>query len=510
MSRNRYSLRALAAGCSLLLAAVLASCTEKGNYVNALPGDAALVASVDFGQLAVKGGMDRNTVQPVADMLKKEMPGAGGLVDRIVQDPSESGLGLKDKVYFFALPQASTVGMLARVSDRGKLDELVGVLEKQQLCTRPAEGDGCTWTTMGQSLVAYTDVALLVLAEPGAGDVSTLYFRASALLRQEDGEGFAAGEDFGRLEDSGRDMAFLVSMDLLPRKFVAPLTMGVSARLDLKGVKSFATLNFEDGKIVMEGESVTTDSLMNSLLDKQIGASNPVEGSYLDLFPANTRVWMTANADGAKIYSLLCENPTMRRQFENSMMPIDFELIFSSIRGDMALAMPAPLASGSFIAYADVTGNRFLQTFEELKPLLSMTGGMMKLVNKGEDEYEFRIRDGSVAGLRPGAASFWFGVKDGRFYVTNDHGLVDAGVRGLTLRNCAWGSRVEGKRFFMAMNLSDLPDGGVAVGGMAPAMPFIGLSDHFMAESSTGRDFRMEWVMKDRKTNALKQIASIK
>lgn len=504
MSRN-HSFVALFAGLSLLLAA-MSSCSDGDNYVNALPADAALVASVNLNQLAAKGGVDNNMVQPLADAMKSELRGADALIERIVDNPLESGLDLREKVYFFVSPQASTAGMLARVSDRKKLATLIGVLEEQQLCEKPVESDGCTWTVVGGGMVAYTDAACLVMGNMAKSDPSSLQHRVSKLLRQKDGEGYAAGEDFGRLSGSRCDMAMFVSMDLLPRQYLAPLTMGVSADLDMKDVKSFVSLNFEDGKVVVEGESLTTDKLMNEMMEKQLEASREVEGSYLDMFPANTGLWVTGNVDGGKIYDLLCENPTVRRGFETSMMPVDFELIFNSIKGDMAMAIPDPFFSNRFIAYADVTDSHFLSTFENLKPLLSMTGGAMKLYDCGENEYEFRARDGSMMGLSRGAVSFWFGVKDGRFYVTNDRGLVDMKVTGLTLRGCKWGKQVKGKRFFMAVNIPDLQ--AEVPSGMGVMLPFLAVSDYITVESSGGKDVRMEWVMKNRSVNALRQIVS--
>ena len=485
----------------------LASCTDSGKYVNALPDDAAAVVSVNLRQMAVKSGIDGNTAAPFVDALKSEVQGADELIDKIVENPAESGLDFTDKVYLFASAQCGQMGLLARVSDKGKIDRMMDVLVEQQVCAEPVESDGCTWSVAGSVLVAYTDVAFMVVAEP-LSQAATLQHRVSMLLRQKEGEGFASGADFGKLKNAEQDMAALLSLDLLPRAYVAPLTMGVSADLKLQNVKCLATLNFEDGRMVLEAESLTTDKLIGGLMEKQLEASGPVRGTYLDLFPANTCIWMTGNVDGGKVFDLLCENPTVRRQFENSMMPIDFRLIFNSIKGDMALAFPNPAKSGSFIAYADVTNSDFLRTFEDLKPLLSLTGGTMTLTNTGAEEYEFRMLDGSVVDLNPGSAAFWFGVKDNRFYLTNDRSLVGRKVPGLTLQACEWGKDVKGKRFYMAVNFSGMTDDIVALPGMGQVTPFARMSDYMTVESGKGDRMRMEWVMKDRKTNVLKQLVA--
>lgn len=487
------------AGC--MLAFALPSCTDSSEYANALPDDAAAVVSVNLEQMVRKSGADGRTAASLAEALKGEFKGADGLVDRIADDPSESGLDFTDKVYFFASPQGGMTGMLVRVSDSGKLEKLLDVLRGQQICAEPVESDGCTWTTAGWALVAYTDAAFMIVADPAGTEPAAMQHRVSMLLRQKCGEGFAADGNFGRLADAGEDVAAVLSLDLLPREYVAPLTMGVSADLKLNDVKCFATLDFGKGKTVLEAESLTTDELMKGLMEKQRKACGPVKGAYLDLFPSGTGLWMTGNVDGGKVFDLLCENPTVRRQFENSMMPIDFRLIFNSIKGDMALAVP-DLSGGAFIAYADVTDSGFLRTFEELKPLLSLTGGTMTLTNRSAEEYEFRMADASVMNLQPGAASFWFGVKDGRFYVTNDHSLIDRRVPGLTLRDCEWGGRVEGKLFYMAVNVPDLS----GMPGMPRALPFLRLSDYITVETADGKKVRMEMVAKNRDANVLRQL----
>ena len=492
------------------LVLMLASCADGGKYVNALPEDAAAVVAVNLEQMAGKSGADKSTVEAAVGALKSEMRDAEGLIDRIVEDPSESGLELTDKVYFFASPQGGTIGMLARVSSGSKMDRLMEVLQEQRICESLVESDGCTWTVVGgTALAAYTDEAFLLLADTDGGDPKDLQHRASMWLRQKEEGGFAAQFGFGKVKDSAKDVAALVSLALMPRQYMAPLTMGVSADLRLEDVRSFLTLNFEEGMVVLESELMTTDKLTERIWKMQMEATGEVKGNYMDLFPANTGLWMTGNVDGGKLYSLLCENPTIRRQFENSMMPIDFQMIFNSMKGDMVFAMPEPQRSAAFIAYADVTNHDFLRTFEDLKPLLALTGGTMRLVNLSQEEYEFRISDASMMGLGAGAASFWFGVRNGHFYLTNDRSLVDCRVPGLTLRNCEWSGEVKGKRYFVSLNLRMMGEESgmwTSVQGMSPVFFVLRLSDYLVIKSDDGKTVRMEWKMRNREENALKQL----
>ena len=89
-----------------------------------------------------------------------------------------------------------------------------------------------------------------------------------------------------------------------------------------------------------------------------------------------------------------------------------------------------------------------MQSFEDLKPLLAMTGGQMQLNSTGKDQYEFRMYRQSI----------WFGVKDNLLYISNNERLADeAGRRyGVSLQNTPWAGQVTKNRFFMAFNAAQL------------------------------------------------------
>ena len=100
------------------------------------------------------------------------------------------------------------------------------------------------------------------------------------------------------------------------------------------------------------------------------------------------------------------------------MLPIDLKTIFSAIHGDIAIGFSS-LVNNDLLVYADVTNKEFLKAFEELRPLLALSGGQMKLNSTGTDQYEFRMY----------AQSIWFGVKDNLFYLSNNEQMADEAGR---------------------------------------------------------------------------------
>lgn len=150
----------LLGGLALGMACMLASCSGGNTYTNALPKDAAMVISLDVNGMVRKCALDEQTRKSVEQMLKTNLKGrADALIDKIMEDPEESGLRLTDRVFFFATPQTEMGGALIRVSDKDKLEDLIAVLHEQQACEAPADGDGCRWTIGGGGLMAWTDDA---------------------------------------------------------------------------------------------------------------------------------------------------------------------------------------------------------------------------------------------------------------------------------------------------------------------------------------------------------------
>lgn len=497
-------------GLAVLL--LLPACSGTTDYEKVLPEDAALVAAVDLRSVAAKSGLEGETGKPAVDrlahLLKSGMEGSDGLIDKIMSDPRESGLSFTDKAYIFAGPRSAFAGVLMRTADHGRLTALLEMLEKQRVCEPLRESDGCTWTVMGKVLVAYNDDAFLAVMNSGGRDPQDMRHTAATWLRQERGESFAATGDFASMRQTEGDVVVFASLALFPERAVRPLAMGLSAELRREDVKALAAVRFEAGKLQADIRSLTTDKVMQEMASRYSEAVLPVAGSYLDAFPANTFGWATARVDGARLYRLLERHPAARRRFEHSAMPLDFRAIFSAVKGDVSFAVTNPLY-GEFIAHADVTDASFLQTIESLKPMIALTGGQMRLTDQGEHAYEFYAADGSALDMRPGPLRVWFGVKNGRLYLTNREDLTDRRVPGLTLRDTEWGKTVEGKRLSASLNFGTLMQEvspTLAGNGKTPVL-WAGLERLDRLTIGMGADnlLQVELTCKDRTRNVLEQ-----
>lgn len=496
-----------------ILAMAMSACGNDSDYRSVIPSRAAAVVSVDLNSMSEKAGLSGNTTNSalkgrLKSMFKSGLTGADALVDKLFDNISESGLGLTDKVYVFAGEQAKTSGILVKVDDEDKLEDLLGMLSSQHICDKINETDGCKWTSVGNVLLAYKSHAMLLVIDKKSSSTSSLLRKASMWLRQEDGEGFSASDDFRQMSSRNSDIVAWNSLEVFSTESIYPIVMGVSAELSLKNVKAISTVDFEKGKVKVDIETVFDDKIMDEIMEKKGKVTSSINGEYIDMFPSNTPFWAAANIKGGDFFDFICENPVVRRYFEKSMLPVDFASVFDAIEGDVVLALSGN-GSSEFIAFADVKSSGFLQSFESLKSMAAMSGGQVLFGNHGENGYEFKTYNGSIVGLSSGPVALWIGVKDNKLYITNKESLIDRRVLGLSLRNKPWGERVKGQKFFMASDLSSLEKLVDVKKGNNLASTFLqilGKLDYFTVESPEGENLHIEIVMKDTDKNPLSVV----
>lgn len=436
---------------NLLLIGILflVSCSPKTEYTHALPKNASIVVGMELDQMANKAGLNGSEGEKVVNKLKTLMKGglqgdAAQLAERIIDQPSESGLSFDDKVYLFATPHAEALAILAKVTDEGKLETLMNVLQKESIATPLREESGCRWTQVGGALCAFNKGTFLLL-QPSKGDASGMKGTLLSLMRQKEGEGFASLPEFTKIEAPGNDIASVVNLSAVPYELTTPLRMGLSADIRLEDIKYFVSANFEPGKVVMNSESLISNPKILGFFDTMDKVIQPIQGKYLDYYQGNTLLWASGRIDGKELYRMLCQNPTIKQMLDNPLLPVDVEYIFSSIQGDFAMGR-STLYTDNYLLYADVTNSDFLKTFEDLRPMLALTGGQIVLDNVGTDEYVMRTYEGN----------YYFGVKNNRLYVTNNRSFAEEAGRtyGASMGVKPWSAEVKQNRLYASVNLS--------------------------------------------------------
>lgn len=488
----------------------LASCSPKTEYTHALPKNASIVVGMELDQMANKAGLNGSEGEKVVKKLKTLMKGglqgdAAQLAERIIDQPSESGLSFDDKVYLFATPHAEALAILAKVTDEGKLETLMNVLQKESIATPLREESGCRWTQVGGALCAFNNGTFLLL-QPSKGDASGMKGTLLSLMRQKEGEGFASLPEFTKIEAPGNDIASVVNLSAVPYELTTPLRMGLSADIRLEDIKYFVSANFEPGKVVMNSESLISNPKILGFFDTMDKVIQPIQGKYLDYYQGNTLLWASGRIDGKELYRMLCQNPTIKQMLDNPLLPVDVEYIFSSIQGDFAMGR-STLYTDNYLLYADVTNSDFLKTFEDLRPMLALTGGQIVLDNVGTDEYVMRTYEGN----------YYFGVKDNRLYVTNNRSFAEEAGRtyGASMGVKPWSAEVKQNRLYASVNLSAIAKAyrSYSFTGNKQVDTFLMLlinqCNYLNASMPDWRQGKAELVLNDKDQNLLKLLVSM-
>jgi hypothetical protein len=361
---------------------------------------------------------------------------------------------------------------------------------------------------VGGALCAFNNGTFLLL-QPSKGDASSMKGTLLSFMRQEEGEGFASLPEFAKVDAEGNDIASVLNLSAIPYEWTTPLRMGISADIRLEDIKYFVSANFEQGKVVMNSESLIQNPKIQGFFDAVDKVMQPIGGKFLDYYEGNTLAWAGGNIQGKELYRILCENPTIRQILDNPVLPVDVERIFSSIEGDFAIGWNK-LTSKDFLMYADVTNTDFLKTFEDLRPLLALTGGQIVLDNVSANEYLMHTYYGR----------FWFGVKNNRLYVTNNRTWAEEVGRtyGASLGVKSWSKEVKENRLYASLNFTAMSNelsiyrslpmlGGQQNTTLVKA--FASQCDYLNVSMPDGRKGKAELVLKDKQTNLLKIIVEM-
>ena len=495
------------------LSLLMAGCSDGQEYVNALPKNAAVVASVDLDAIVGKSGINKannaSQKKELKQLVKGAVNGAAEWVDALFEDAGESGIDFGKDVYCFAGSGMANYGFVAKIKDSDRLEDLLKALGEQGICSSVEDTDGGRYVVAANWLLAFSDKAVVVMTDAKDTDARKLVRRASMMLRQEEGEGFSATSDFTAMCEVKSDINLWLTLEMLPREIFNPMTMGATADMDLKDVKGIAHINFESGKTVVNFKMESKDSYISSLIGKAEQSTGDIAGRLAVDFPANTPVWLNSSLNGKELYDMIQSIPMGRRYFEKSMLPLDFKQIFGSMKGDCALAI-TNVQRKYFILVSEVKDKAFMKSFEGLKPLMKLTNGQAVLNTVGEDEYEFITTNASLVGLGVGPAAYWFGVKGDKFYLTNDRSLVNRRVLGLSMADRPFSKEINGNQFYMSVNME-------AMKTERMEAAFMQLLDQRMQLLFGGLNYmtisvgqkegnKIEFVMKDKNKNMIEQL----
>lgn len=397
---------------AVVLAVLLSGCKKTGNYYDVIPADAAFVLGVNVQDLMAKGEV-KNLL---GTALTQQMPGEvdGAMKEQIEQfftDPQFSGLALGEKVFAFASVEEKTMCVAAKVGDEAKVTEFFTTLHKEGKCQEIEKKSGYRQVQFNENLYcAYNGQSFLLYFIENAGQATK---QADNLMNLKAEQRIAGKEGFQKMLAVQGDVCYFLSMakaQELAKNNPIHASM-LATGMDLSKLEMLGGINFEKGKMVFSMEYFSEDAAALEMFKKQAAVCGKPTNAFLSYFPLSTLLYVSSNFNGEKLYQFMSEY----NMLDGLKLPqVDMQKLLSSFDGDFSFGLLDISGVGlpSVALYAQVKDNYLVSMLAGLQEQFGM---LAQLTKKGENAYEVAVPMLQM--------SFWFGIYDKFFYLTNDSGV---------------------------------------------------------------------------------------
>ena len=494
-----------------VLIVFMAACSKKAEYIHVIPADASAVASVNLNTLADKAGLNdkenEGMKQKMMEALKSGMNAAAfQQLEKIMKDPSQSGIDIKAPVFVFTSKTFITPAMVAKVSNIDDLRASLDLMAKEGICQPIAEEDGYSFTTLQKnSLLVFNENAAVLTEAYGTSQMDVAEKTISTLLKQTEENSIMKNSGFKKMQNQKGDINFFASMDAVPKISSQQISMGLSSHLDLSEVLAVGNLNFEKGKIALQIETYSDNAETDALLKKQAQAVKKLNTTFLQNFPESTLAFLNIGVNGAAFYDLLLNNEEFRRNVSLAKAE-EVKSLFASFDGDISIGLinVTMNSAPTFAAYADAKNGNALKALYNKKKELKL-GRNEDIIQLGENEYVYKSNTNNV----------FFGIRNKQMYATNDELLYKNISKPVdkSIKDAGYVSDMKGKNVFFVINMDailDLPVVKMITGfGGEEYQTYYKLASqisYIEAFSDSEGKTETAILLKNKDVNALKQI----
>ena len=439
-----------------VLIVFMAACSKKAEYIHVIPADASAVASVNLNTLADKAGLNdkenEGMKQKMMEALKSGMNAAAfQQLEKIMKDPSQSGIDIKAPVFVFTSKTFITPAMVAKVSNIDDLRASLDLMAKEGICQPIAEEDGYSFTTLQKnSLLVFNENAAVLTEAYGTSQMDVAKQTISTLLKQTEENSIMKNSGFKKMQNQKGDINFFASMDAVPKIYSQQISMGLSSQLDLSEVMAVGNLNFEKGKIALQIETYSDNAETDALLKKQAQAVKKLNTTFLQNFPESTLAFLNIGVNGAAFYDLLLNNEEFRRNVSLAKAE-EVKSLFASFDGDISIGLinVTMNSAPTFAAYADAKNGNALKALYDKKKELKL-GRNEDIIQLGENEYVYKSNTNNV----------FFGIRNKQMYATNDELLYKNISKPVdkSIKDAGYVSDMKGKNVFFVINMDAILD----------------------------------------------------
>lgn len=397
--------------CGAILIMSIVSCTKTGqNYQRVIPANTIGVLAIKAKQLGDKAGVSEETKTQLKNVLKKGLQSQNAeKLERIFQNPEESGISISDPILIFGTMENQQIGLVAKIKKQASLNELFTTLQSEGVCSAPEKKGTYSEVKIEDNLIcAYDDNSFLILFAPEAQQQVAVY------MAQDEKQSIIPNEAFQKTIQKDTDMSYFISLGGYMNAFtqytkvqgMMPMAgiMPIADSLLWSKISMLGSVNFEQGKITSEAE-YTSDSKEALEKLKNFSPTGKQTNAFLNRFPASTIYYTGLNINGEKLYNIL--EPNLKNLPEN-INADNLKKLISSINGDMAIGTTKLGTMGipSILFYSEVKDDYVLTFIQE------QCKDKMPVLPNGKDAFKINIPMLNM--------NLFFGIKDNQFYFTND------------------------------------------------------------------------------------------
>ena len=433
----------------LSLVLLMVGCGEKAEYLNVIPADATMVASIDCESLANQSGLvTKNATEAQAqlksDVLKQLSVGQADLMGKILEDPTESGIDWRKDAYLFTLPKTESMAVVVSVADKEKLKFAIEVMGHDQFRGKFNEEQDCTWAQNRHACVALTD-KVCIFAEAGRGEkMDSLKAKISTWMTQDEAESFVSTKYYKKLTDVEGDVRVFSMLNELPENISMIASMAYAEDMDISALKYFAGMTFHNGAVQGQGKILIEDEKMLDWLKDQQDVCQKLKAKTLEKLPLNTPLWVGVGMDGDELYDHLLDHPVYGKELKNMRLPFNIEGVIRSVDGDVTLGFPNAF-------FIDVTNKELLKIIVgSAKTMGGLFGISLNEIK--EDEYELVAQRKNLFKWKNFEFKPRLGMNGNTFYMTSSAAMTEELPKEASLAVAPWAGEVKGNLFFAALS----------------------------------------------------------
>lgn len=483
-----------------VIATTLFSCKEESpDYMHVIPADVSAIVGINIQSLSDKSGINDGDKQKMIDMMKTELNAdAFKYIEKIIKNGTESGISMKDPVYFFTNDKISSA-IVMKIDNAGKLSKLFELLSAEKIVEPLTKADGLNIAEVFNGGICAFDESTVLFADYSV-DKETIV----KLMKQKKEESILNSVNYKNMSAKKGDITFFVTLDVVPSLYKEQMAMQFD-NIDLKDIGLVGGISFDKGKISFQMENTSSNEEFLKMMKQQRDVYGKIDETFLPYFPSTTLMQATINLKGEKFYNLLLENRQINQYF-----PIEsiekLKDVITSFDGDLSFGLTDFTMSEvpAFVVYAQAKNGAALEALYQSKDNLGFGSGE-DIVKLGDNEYEFRT----------GLVSIYMGFKDQYLYATSSLKIKEnIGKKERSSLKDAWYiSNMKGKYQYVSIDIQSILNLSVvkmlAIMGGSEASTYLNIASKVSLIEATGNgDMQSELCISltDSDTNALKQI----